>query len=139
MRTGWEHFGHGPHIGVRGYGATRAEAFEQAALGLTGVFADPGRITPRLWVPIRCRAGDDEQLLVAWLNEVVAAMSLRRMLFGRFQVRMRDHELQASAGGEETSPTGHPPPAVVRRAAATALRVAPTPDGGWLAQAVMEQ
>lgn len=28
----WEHFEHGADIGVRGIGATKAEAFEQAAL-----------------------------------------------------------------------------------------------------------
>jgi len=31
----WEHFPHEADIGVRGFGATPAEAFEQAALALT--------------------------------------------------------------------------------------------------------
>ena len=35
--TGWEHFSHGADIGVRGFGGSLEEAFEQAALGLTAV------------------------------------------------------------------------------------------------------
>ena len=31
MHNHWEHFDHGPDIGVRGFGATQAAAFEQAA------------------------------------------------------------------------------------------------------------
>jgi SHS2 domain-containing protein len=30
--AGWEHFPHGADVGVRGFGATAAAAFEQAAL-----------------------------------------------------------------------------------------------------------
>src|SRR5512139_3851745 len=40
----WEHFEHGADIGVRGFGASVAEAFEQAALALTAVIADPAGV-----------------------------------------------------------------------------------------------
>ncbi len=43
---GWEHFPHGADIGVRGFGATREEAFEQAALALTAVVTDPALVRP---------------------------------------------------------------------------------------------
>ena len=35
--VGWEHFAHGADIGVRGYGLSLEEAFEQAALALAAV------------------------------------------------------------------------------------------------------
>ena len=41
MHSHWEHFDHGADIGVRGFGPTEAAAFEQAALALTAVVADP--------------------------------------------------------------------------------------------------
>jgi SHS2 domain-containing protein len=31
--AGWEHFGVEPSLGVRGWGATRSEAFAQATVG----------------------------------------------------------------------------------------------------------
>lgn len=42
----WEHFRHEADIGVRGLGATREAAFEQAALALTAVLTDPARVAP---------------------------------------------------------------------------------------------
>jgi SHS2 domain-containing protein len=85
----WEHFEHGADIGVRGIGATLAEAFEQAALALTAVLADPAGVTPSTSVEIRCAAPDDEVLLVDWLNALVYEMATRKMLFGRFGVTIK--------------------------------------------------
>ena len=36
----WEHYPHEADIGVRGYGASLGEAFEQAALAMTGAVVD---------------------------------------------------------------------------------------------------
>ena len=36
----WEHFPHDADVGIRGRGPTLAEAFEQAALALTGIVTD---------------------------------------------------------------------------------------------------
>ena len=44
----WEHFPHDADIGVRGIGASKEEAFEQAALALTAVLTDPRTVvSPR--------------------------------------------------------------------------------------------
>ena len=64
----WEHFEHGADIGVRGFGATKASAFEQAALALTAVITDPGAVEARERVSIACEAPDAELLLADWLN-----------------------------------------------------------------------
>ena len=40
----WEHYDHGADIGVRGFGASKARAFEQAALALTAVITDPAEV-----------------------------------------------------------------------------------------------
>ena len=36
----YEHFSHGADVGVRGFGASPAEAFEQAALALTAAISE---------------------------------------------------------------------------------------------------
>jgi len=43
----WEHFPHDADVGVRGYGTTKAEAFEQAALALCAVVTDPASVALR--------------------------------------------------------------------------------------------
>jgi tRNA nucleotidyltransferase (CCA-adding enzyme) len=137
MDNHWEHFEHGADIGVRGLGATKAAAFEQAALALTAVITDPPRVAPVATVQIRCQAPDDELLLVEWLNALVYEMAVRRMLFGRFHVALDGNRLEAQATGEPASVPRHQPAVEVKGATYTALRVAPA-DGGWLAQTVVD-
>ena len=73
----WEHFAHDADIGIRGIGATRSEAFEQAALALTAAITDPAHVAQRIAVAIRCEAPDDELLLADWLNAIVYEMATR--------------------------------------------------------------
>lgn len=135
--TRWEHFDHGADIGVRGFGATKAQAFEQAALALTGVITDPREVEPRETVAIRCEAADDELLLAAWLNAIVTEMAIRDMLFARFHVELDGTRLRGTAAGEQVSRERHAPAAEVKGATYTELRVAPTAEG-WTAQTVVD-
>ena len=134
----WEHFPHGADIGVRGAGATRDEAFEQAALALTAVVADPATVAATTEVEIRCAAPDDELLLVDWLNAIVYEMAVRRMLFGRFRVRIDDHRLSAELWGEAIDVARHRPAVEVKGATYTTLRVAREASGEWVAQTVVD-
>lgn len=135
---GWEHFPHGADIGVRGIGGTRDEAFEQAALALTGVVVDPGQVAAAQRVAIRCEAPDDELLLADWLNAVIYEMATRDMLFGRYAVRLEDHALEATAWGERVDRARHLPAVEVKGATYTALSVARRADGSWVAQCVVD-
>ena len=62
----WEHFAHGADIGLRGFGANKAEAFERGALALTAAS------TPAM-------AGDDwsdtDHDLAALANSMAPAQS----------------------------------------------------------------
>ena len=134
----WEHFAHGADIGIRGRGATRDEAFADAARALTAVVTDPDSVAPQRSVPIRCEAPDDELLLVAWLNAVIYEMATRRMLFGRFDVHIDSERLVATAWGERVDVSRHHPAVEPKGATMTALRVAYEPDSTWLAQTVID-
>jgi tRNA nucleotidyltransferase (CCA-adding enzyme) len=144
----WEHFEHGADVGVRGLADSREGAFAQAALALTAVITDPTGVQAREAVPIRCTAPDAELLLLDWLNALVSAMALRRMIFGRFTVTITPSvgqagapgglALEGMAHGEPLDPARHEPAVEVKGATCTSLRVAPTPEGGWLAQTVVD-
>jgi len=133
----WEHFPHGADIGVRGRGTTKAEAFEQAALAMTAVVADPAMVTPRDAIAIRCEAPDDELLFAEWLNALIYEMSTRKMLFSRFAVRFDGPLLTGEAWGETVDVTRHCPAVEVKGATYTELRVACDADG-WVAQTVVD-
>jgi tRNA nucleotidyltransferase (CCA-adding enzyme) len=135
---GWEHFSHGADIGVRGFGATRGEAFEQAALALTAVVTDPAQVLADTAIEIRCEAPDDELLLADWLNALIYEMATRNMLFGRFAVSLHDHVLEAKVWGEPLDRRRHRPAVEVKGATYTALSVACRDDGIWVAQCVVD-
>jgi SHS2 domain-containing protein len=66
-------------MGVRGFGATKAQAFEQAALAMTAVVTDPVSVEPREAVALDCDAPDDELLFADWLNRLIYEMATRKM------------------------------------------------------------
>jgi SHS2 domain-containing protein len=93
MESNWGHFEHGADVGVRGLGAGKAGAFEQAALALVALVSDPAGVRPLQAVPVVCNTPDDELLLLDWLNAVVSEVAVRRMLFSAFTVTMSDGRL----------------------------------------------
>jgi tRNA nucleotidyltransferase (CCA-adding enzyme) len=124
-------------VGVRGFGATKAEAFEQAALAMTAVVADLATVQPQQAVAIECEGSDDELLLADWLNSLIYEMATRKMLFGRFAVRIDGARLSAQAWGERADVGRHHPAVEIKGATYTALRVA-RDNGGWVAQTVVD-
>jgi len=133
----WEHFAHDADIGVRGFGATPAEAFEQAALALTAVVT-AARVEPLRSVEIKCEAQDLELLLVDWLNVIIYEMAVRNMLFGRFDVKIDGAALSATLWGEAVDVARHAPACEPKGATYTALGVARDVDGRWSAGCVVD-
>jgi SHS2 domain-containing protein len=137
MTASWEHFPHGADVGIRGFGSTKEESFEQAALALTAVVTDPATVEPREAVAIQCEAPDDELLLAEWLNSLIYEMAIRKMLFGRFTVRFEGPILSGQAWGERVDVARHHPAVEIKGATYTALRVA-REGNGWTAQTVVD-
>ena len=134
----WEHFAHGADIGIRGIGATRDEAFQEAALALTAVVTDPAGVSPNTAVELRCEAPDDELLFADWLTALIYEMATRKLVFGRFTVRLEGPRLAATAWGETLDRARHRPAVEVKGATYTELLVARRDDGAWVAQCVVD-
>jgi SHS2 domain-containing protein len=133
-----ETFAHGSDIGVRGIGASAESAFEQAARALTSVVTDVAAVEPRQPVEIAARSEDREVLLVDFLNALIFEMASRRMVFGRFEVRIRDGALAATAWGEPVDVARHRPVVEPKGATFTRLSVRQGDDGAWAAQCVID-
>lgn len=133
----WELFPHEADVGVRGYGGSLEEAFEQTGLALTAAIIDPGAIRPLIPVPILLEAPDPELLLVDWLNALIFEMATRKLLFSRHEVTIKGRELRATVWGEPVDSGRHELAVEVKGATYTALRVAKEADG-WVAQCVVD-
>jgi len=133
----WEHFPHRADIGIRGYGASLAEAFAQAAVAMTAVICAPEHVVSREPVAIRCEAPDAELLLVEFLNALIYEMAVRRMLFGRCEVDVHGNTLHAHCWGEAVDVVRHQPTVEIKGATYTELAVQYA-DGEWQAQCVVD-
>ena len=125
-------------MGVRGFGLTKAQAFENAALGLTAVITDPATVRLADVVEVDCEAPDDELLFVDWLNALVFEMATRNMLFAQFEVHCNGQQLQGKAWGEKIDVERHQPAVEVKGATYTALRVWQDENQRWIAQCVVD-
>lgn len=136
--TSAQTFPHGADIGVRGVGPTVEIAFEQAAKALASSVTAPGAIRETDAVDIECEAPNADLLLFDWLNRLIYEMALRRMIFGRFAVRIEGSRLSARAWGEPIDAERHAPAVEPKGATLTALKVERRQDGAWLAQCVVD-
>ncbi len=132
----WEHFPHAADVGVRGFGRTVAEAFEQAALALTAVITH-AEVAPKVQVDVSCEAPDLELLFVEWLNVIIYEMAVRGMLFSRFAVRIDGTRLKGTLWGEPVDIARHAPACEPKGATYTALKVAEN-DGMWSAACIVD-
>jgi len=132
----WEHFAHDADVGVRGFGSTPAEAFEQAALALTAIVTH-AEVKPLTAVAVTCRAPDLELLFADWLNTIIYEMAVRNMLFGRFAVTIENNALYGTLWGEPVDVARHAPACEPKGATYTALRVAEV-TGKWSAGCVVD-
>lgn len=137
-KVSWEHFSHGSDIGVRGFGESVEEAFEQAAMALTAVVANVSLVGHSETVEVRCCASDLELLFMTWLNAVIYEMAVRTMLFGKFRVVILGCSLTGTLFGEKVDPERHHVAVEAKGATVTALKVERDEKSQWLAQCVVD-
>ncbi len=137
-----EQFEHGADVGVRGRGRTVEEAFEGAAQALFLLLCeDLSGLGSEAEQPVTCQAATLEELLVAYLNELIFYSESRSLVFGRFGVKIdragEVFRLSGRAWGEAFDPARHAFTVQPKGATFTALEVARRGEE-WVAQCVVD-
>ncbi|MDI6821910.1 MAG: archease [Actinomycetota bacterium] len=93
---------HTADIGLKAYGTTLKEAFENAAMGMFSIMTDLDKVQPKETFEVDITAEDRETLLVEWLNELLYLFDAERVLFSRFEITDWDERyfLKATLQGE---------------------------------------
>ncbi len=129
---------HTADIGVRSFGATEAEAFENAAVGMFSLLADLELVGEEEEFPVSVEAEDRETLLVEWLNELLYIYESRGVLLKKFQIsRLEDTRLEASARGSLIDPARHEIKTDIKAVTYYQLQVART-EKGWMAEVIFD-
>jgi SHS2 domain-containing protein len=87
----------------------RVGLFSEAARSLFAILTDLDGVEPREAQRLRVEAEDWEQLLVAWLTELLFLYETDLWLFSRFEIlELESHGLEAVAWGERLDSERHP-------------------------------
>ena len=107
-RDDFEILDHTADLGLRAHGPDLSSLFSNAARGMFSVITDLDSIQPTQPVPVSLNAESLDDLLVAWLSELLYLFSTRSMLFCRFEIsEIDDHHIQATAFGQPIDPSCH--------------------------------
>ncbi len=108
MSVGFELVDHTADIGVRLWGPTAEEVFEQAALALFSLVCDPLHIDERTGVDVVLEAEAMDLLLAAWLNELLYIFEARGLVLTQFDIlELGERTLRARVTGEPIDPDRH--------------------------------
>ena len=86
MDKKYEQFPHTADIGVKVYGATLKELFENAAFAMFDIIADLEGLKSSVEQNIEVKADNYEELLVAWLDELLYNFYTKSLIFFKFEV-----------------------------------------------------
>lgn len=119
---------HTADTGIEAWGTTLDEAFEEAALALFELMIEPAAVEEREAHRVSVTGGDDGDLLVRWLNELLYLVDARGLVFHRFVVeQLVPGAFVATAYGEPFDPARHLPRTAVKAATYHQLAVEPGP------------
>ncbi len=133
----YETFEHQADIGIRGFGASLEEAFENSARALYSVMVRIDAVRAREARTVTVSAPDHELLLVEWLNALLSLSDIERMVFSKFEVKINGAVLSGSAWGEKLDPGRHEPNVEVKGATYHLLEVTKN-NGQYMVQCVVD-
>ena len=124
----YEQFEHQADVGIRGYGETIEEAFENGARAMFSVMIDLDKVESKKEIEIRCEAENLEELFIEWLNKVLSEAGIKNLVFSDFKIEeikkaKLNYKLSGSARGEELNLEKHKPKVEVKAATYSQLRV----------------
>jgi SHS2 domain-containing protein len=135
-RAGFEPVDHTADVALRVWADSLEELFRQAACGMMALLTDPAQVKPASETRVTVTGMDLEELLIAWLGEILYRFDTDRVLLVDFEPphieRTGDgFRLSAGARGARWDPAHHAIRSAVKAATYHGLRLEPGPDGRY--------
>ena len=108
MEKDFEIVDHTADVGIIAYGADISQAFANAAKAMFSLITELDDVKEMLHRDIELVAADQEDLLVAWLNELIYLFDVENILFKRFDItRLSQTQLKARIYGDKVDSAKH--------------------------------
>ena len=126
----YEQFPHTADIGVRVYGSSLAELFENAAFAMFDVIADLEGMKGDTVESFSLEAQNYEELLVAWLDELLYNFYTKSLIFFKFEVKeLGEHRIKARAFGRPIGANRNRLKTEIKAATYSDLKIKKTDEG----------
>jgi SHS2 domain-containing protein len=134
----YEYIDHTGDLGFKAYGKTRQALFSHAAEAFFQAIVCVETIQEKEERLIEVEAPDLDDLMVAWLSELLFLFDSETLLLRRFEITdIKRHGLRATVGGEIMDPTRHEIKTGIK--AVTYHRLYVRQRGGvWEAQVILD-
>lgn len=128
--TRYEQFPHTADIGVRVYGATLEELFENAAFAMFDILADLENMHGDTVEEFALEAPSAEELLIAWLDELLYNFYTKQLIFFSFTIdELSGTRLKATASGRPVGANRNRLKTEIKAATYHDLKIVKTADG----------
>jgi len=137
-RKPFEFLEHTADIGLRAFGKTLPELYENAARGMLELLASPRSVRATEEEKIEVSGADAVDLLVVWLHEILYRFDARKRIFA--DVRVDDFgewRISATLKGERLDLSRHELREEIKAVTYHAARVEKTQEG-WVAEVVFD-
>ena len=123
-------FPHTADIGVRVFGKSLKELFENAAFAMFDIIADLEGLSGDTVEVISLTSANPEELLVAWLDELLYDFYTKQVIFYKFEVsELTDGKLRATAFGRPIAANRNRLKTEIKAATYHNLAIKKSPEG----------
>lgn len=136
-----ETFDHTADVGLRVTGSDLDDLFGTAAGGVFDyIVVNRGDVRPTDRESLALQADGSAELLVEWLNELIFRSETRHRLYATFDVHVSPdgRSLRAAVAGEPIDRDRHVLDHEVKAVTRHGLELHPCPDGGWVAELILD-
>ena len=96
----YEQIAHTADVGIAAYGKSMDDLFANAAAGMFSLITDLRGVRTVGEYNVKLKADTPEDLMVAWLSELLYLHETQKLLFKRFDVKIKGNALDAKIDGE---------------------------------------
>ncbi|MFC1752190.1 archease [Thermoproteota archaeon] len=129
---------HTADVGIQVYGSNLKDLFESAAIGLFSLIIDRGKIQASKSVVIDLKEDNQEELLVAWLNELLFQLSTRLFIPKEFNIdKITENSISAHLQGESFDQSRHEITSEIKAATYHELAIKKI-EGGYEARVILD-
>jgi SHS2 domain-containing protein len=132
---------HTADIGIAAYGKNKREVFVNAAKGMYHIITEDKReFKENFSHHIKLKAENLENLLVAWLSELLYLSETKLVVFNRFEIEeLSDYQLSGKVFGKRINQSGHKIKREIKAVTYHRLEVKEDKENGiWRAQVIFD-